>query len=136
MFGQETSILIVDDMKAAREHLKGILTGLKMTNMTEAEDGQDALEQLKTLYGLQMPVQLVISDWTMPKMTGLELLTQMRTSAEFRSVPFLMVTAEGESSSVIKAVQAGVSDYIVKPYDSEMLWKKLASVWKRHNAGR
>lgn len=132
MFTKETEILIVDDMAGAREFLRTQLTGMGFSQIMEAEDGEEALTILDASQSVGMPIQLVISDWAMPNVTGLELLERLRKSSAFGDMPFLMVTAEGESSQVIKAIQAGVSDYIVKPFTSETLWKKIQAVWTRH----
>ncbi|MBF0119547.1 MAG: response regulator [Desulfobacterales bacterium] len=116
-------ILIVDDFATMRRILKNILKQIGFKNIDEADDGANALEQLKTV-----KYDLIISDWNMPKMTGLELLKNVRSMPDFKSTPFLMVTAEAQKQNVIEAVQAGVSNYVVKPFTAEAISDKLSKI--------
>lgn len=118
------NILIVDDYTTMLRIIKNLLKQLGFNNVDEATDGTVALEKIKAKeYGL------VISDWNMEPMTGLELLKQVRASeAAFKNVPFIMVTAESKTENVVAAKQAGVNNYIVKPFNAETLKTKIASV--------
>lgn len=116
-------ILCVDDFATMRRILKNILKQLGFNNITEADDGTTALEELK-----KSNYDLIISDWNMPKMTGLELLKTVRSTPEFKDIPFLMVTAEAQKQNVIEAVQAGVSNYVVKPFTAEAIAEKLQKI--------
>ncbi len=116
-------ILCVDDFATMRRILKNILKQLGFNNITEADDGTTALEELK-----KSSYDLIISDWNMPKMTGLELLKAVRGTPEFKDIPFLMVTAEAQKQNVIEAVQAGVSNYVVKPFTAEAIAEKLEKI--------
>ncbi|WP_027358014.1 chemotaxis response regulator CheY [Desulforegula conservatrix] len=116
-------ILCVDDFATMRRILKNILKQLGFNNITEADDGTTALEELKKSH-----YDLIISDWNMPKMTGLELLKTIRSTPEFKDIPFLMVTAEAQKQNVIEAVQAGVSNYVVKPFTAEAIAEKLQKI--------
>ena len=117
------NILIVDDYKTMLRIMRNLLRQLNFINVDEASDGSAALEKLRTKnYGL------VISDWNMEPMTGLHLLKEVRADAKLRSLPFIMVTAESKSENVIAAKQAGVSNYIVKPFNADTLKGKMASV--------
>lgn len=116
-------ILCVDDFATMRRILKNILKQLGFNNITEADDGTTALEELKKSH-----YDLIISDWNMPKMTGLELLKTIRSTPEFKDIPFLMVTAEAQKQNVIEAVQAGVSNYVVKPFTAEAISEKLQKI--------
>ncbi|RJP75910.1 MAG: response regulator [Desulfobacteraceae bacterium] len=118
-------ILIVDDFATMRRILKNILKQLGFVNITEADDGTTALEQLKSGH-----FDLIISDWNMPKMTGLELLKTVRGMSDIKDIPFLMVTAEAQKQNVISAVQAGVSNYVVKPFTAEQISDKLEKILK------
>lgn len=118
-------ILIVDDFATMRRIMKNILKQLGFTNITEADDGTVALELLK-----KNQFDLIISDWNMPKMTGLELLKSVRGMNECKDLPFLMVTAEAQKQNVIEAVQAGVSNYVVKPFTAEQISEKLGKILK------
>ncbi|MCP3875442.1 MAG: response regulator [Desulfobacteraceae bacterium] len=118
-------ILIVDDFATMRRILKNILKQLGFKNLVEADDGTTAWEVLEG-----QGIDLVISDWNMPKMTGLELLKKVRASDTYKTVPFLMVTAEAQKQNVIEAVQAGVSNYVVKPFTAEAISDKLEKILK------
>ncbi|MCW7753831.1 chemotaxis response regulator CheY [Desulfobotulus sp. H1] len=116
-------ILCVDDFATMRRILKNILKQLGFTNITEADDGTTALEELKKGH-----FDLIISDWNMPKMSGLELLKAVRAMDDYKNIPFLMVTAEAQKQNVVEAVQAGVSNYVVKPFTAEAIAEKIEKV--------
>lgn len=117
------NVLIVDDYKTMLRIVGNLLRQLGFTNIDEATDGSMALGLFKTkTYGL------VISDWNMEPMSGLDLLKQVRALPTNANVPFIMVTAESKTENVIAAKQAGVSNYIVKPFNAETLKAKMASV--------
>lgn len=116
-------ILVVDDAQTMRRIIVNLLRQLGFTNMTEADDGTTAWEKLSTEH-----IDLIISDWNMPKMTGIELLKRVRESEAYKTAPFIMVTAEGKRENVIAAVQAGVSNYIVKPFNAATLKEKMTKV--------
>lgn len=116
-------ILVVDDAQTMRRIIVNLLRQLGFTNMTEADDGTTAWEKLTTEH-----IDLIISDWNMPKMTGIELLKRVRESEAYKTAPFIMVTAEGKRENVIAAVQAGVSNYIVKPFNAATLKEKMTKV--------
>lgn len=118
-------ILIVDDFSTMRRILKNILKQLGFKNLVEADDGTTAWDVLES-----QKIDLIISDWNMPKMTGLELLKKVRASTHYNKAPFLMVTAEAQKQNVIEAVQAGVSNYVVKPFTAEAISDKLKKILK------
>ncbi|WDP89820.1 MAG: response regulator [Desulfobacter sp.] len=118
-------VLIVDDFATMRRILKNILKQLGFKNLVEADDGTTAWDVLES-----QDIDLIISDWNMPKMTGLELLKKVRASAKYKTAPFLMVTAEAQKQNVIEAVQAGVSNYVVKPFTAEAISDKLTKILK------
>ena len=117
-------ILVVDDFATMRRIVKGVLKQLGFSEIIEADDGKTALEELK-----KDRIGLIVSDWNMPNMTGLELLKEVRADAGLKDIPFLMVTAEGQKENVVEAVQAGVSNYIVKPFTPETFSAKLEKVF-------
>ncbi len=119
------NILIVDDFSTMRRIVKNILKQLGYVNIFEADDGTTALDVLK-----QEKIDLVISDWNMPQMSGIELLKAVRTSAEWKELPFLMVTAEGQKENVIEAVKNRVNNYIVKPFTPETLMEKISKIFE------
>jgi len=117
-------VLVVDDFATMRRIVKGVLKQLGFKDIIEADDGTTALNELK-----KEKVGLIVSDWNMPKMTGLDLLKKVRGDEQLKEIPFIMVTAEGQKENVIEAVKAGVSNYIVKPFTPETLSEKLEKVF-------
>lgn len=116
-------ILIVDDYKTMLRIIKNLLKQLGFNNVDEALDGGEAFARLKEKkYGL------VISDWNMAPVTGFELLKKVRADEGLKSIPFILVTAESKTENVIAAKQAGVNNYIVKPFNADTLKAKMASV--------
>ncbi|MDH3502948.1 MAG: chemotaxis response regulator CheY [Nitrospirota bacterium] len=117
-------VLVVDDMSTMRRIVKNVLRQIGFSDIMEAENGQDALTKLKAGgFGL------VVSDWNMPVMQGIELLRAVRADAELKTLPFLMVTGEAQKENLIVAVQAGVSNYVVKPFTAEVLQGKLEKIF-------
>jgi len=116
-------ILVVDDFATMRRIIKTILNTLGFKNIEEAVDGTDALLKLR-----KGTFDFIISDWNMQPMTGLDLLKQVRTDAILRNIPFIMVTAEGKPENILAAKQAGVNNYVVKPFNAETLKTKMMSV--------
>ena len=119
-------VLVVDDFATMRRILKNVLRQIGFTNIIEADDGSTALAVLK-----KDNVDLILSDWNMPKVSGLELLKAIRSDESMKDKPFLMVTAEGQKDSVIRAVQAGVSNYIVKPFTADTIKEKLEQIFDK-----
>jgi len=118
-----SSVLVVDDYSTMRRIIRNLLTQIGFTNVDEASDGADALRKLR-----EKSFGLVISDWNMEPMTGLQLLQEVRADAKLKPMPFIMVTAESKTENVVAAKQAGVNNYIVKPFNAETLKKKIESV--------
>ena len=121
MFALDIKILVVDDMTMARMLVKKALNDIGFTNITEALDGKQAWELLNSTPDFQ----LVVSDWNMPMMTGIELLKKLRTTPQFENLPFVMLTAEGEEKQIKEAFQSGVNGYITKPFTAEVFHAKL-----------
>ncbi len=116
-------ILIVDDYKTMLRIISNLLKQIGFSNVDEATDGGSALGKLREKsYGL------VISDWNMEPMTGLQLLKEVRADEKLKATPFIMITAESKTENVIAAKAAGVNNYIVKPFNAETLKKKMTSV--------
>ncbi len=131
MFSPETKFLVVDDFATMRKIIKKVLGELGYKNVIEAEDGKPALEILKESSRSSEPINFVISDWNMPGMTGFDLLKAVRSDDSLKSLPFMLVTAESEQKNIIEAAKAGVSDYVVKPFNASTLRVKLESVYAR-----
>ncbi|MCK4911153.1 MAG: chemotaxis response regulator CheY [Thermodesulfovibrionales bacterium] len=117
-------ILIVDDFSTMRRIIKNILKQLGYENVEEAENGADAYEMLDV-----EKFDFVITDWNMPVMDGLGLLKKIRTDPDQKHLPVLMVTAEAEKDKVVTAIQAGVNNYIVKPFTAEVLKEKMDKIF-------
>jgi two-component system chemotaxis response regulator CheY len=117
------NVLIVDDYKTMLRIIRNLLKQIDFDNVDEATDGTEALSKLRAgSYGL------VISDWNMAPMTGLQLLQEVRADSRLKATPFIMVTAESKAENVVAAKQAGVSNYIVKPFNAETLREKIEKV--------
>jgi two-component system, chemotaxis family, chemotaxis protein CheY len=121
--GQELKILLVDDFATMRRVIRGLLKQIGYENIIEADDGVSALRILKA-----QKIDIIISDWNMPNMTGIELLKAVRGDDSIGKTPFLMVTAESLQDNVVQAVKAGVSNYIVKPFSAEILNEKITKI--------
>jgi len=109
--------LVVDDFATMRKIVKNVLRQIDITNVTEAENGRQALEILKR----EGDFELIVSDWIMPEMTGIEFLKACKDDECVRKIPFVMVTAEAQKDSVIEAIKGGVDNYIVKPFTPDKL---------------
>ncbi len=116
-------ILIVDDYKTMLRIIRNLLKQLGFNNVDEAADGATALQKLR-----QKDYLLIISDWNMEPMTGLQLLKEVRTDNKLKAMPFIMITAESKTENVVAAKEAGVSNYIVKPFNAATLKQKLSTV--------
>ena len=127
MIDTSLKVLVVDDMSTMRRIVKNVLKQIGFSDMVEAENGQDALNKLRA----GGDFGLVVSDWNMPVMQGIDLLRAVRADAELKHLPFLMVTAEAQKENIIEAVQAGVSNYVVKPFTAEALQGKLEKIFAK-----
>lgn len=117
------NVLVVDDYKSMVRIVRGMLNQLGFVNVDDAPDGAAAMALLKEKdYGL------VLSDWNMQPVTGLELLKQVRAEERTKKTPFVMVTAEAKAENVVAARQAGVSNYVIKPFTLAVLRQKLTAV--------
>jgi two-component system, chemotaxis family, chemotaxis protein CheY len=117
------NVLIVDDYKTMLRIVKNLLNQIGFSNVDEASDGSEALAKVQ-----QKDYGLIISDWNMQPMTGLQLLQAVRGDAKLKHIPFIMVTAESKTENVVAAKQAGVNNYIVKPFNAATLKGKIATV--------
>lgn len=121
--------LVVDDMSTMRKIITKMLGGMGFTNITQADDGATAWPLIEKAIADGEPFEFIVSDWNMPKMTGLELLEKIRSTEGMKALPFLMITAEGEQESVLKVVKAGVSNFIVKPFTPQILQEKVGKIF-------
>ena len=118
--------MVVDDFSTMRRIVRRILKDLQFQEVIEAENGAEALMLLESI-----KVDLIVSDWNMPTMTGLELLKRVRSDERLKGLPFMMVTAEAQKENIIEAIQAKVSNYVVKPFSPAVFEEKLAKIIPR-----
>ena len=121
---KKMKILVVDDFATMRRIIKNILRQIGFTNIVEADDGSTALPILEKEH-----IDLVITDWNMPKMSGLELIKAIRANPTTKDIPILMVTAEALKENIIEAVKAGVNNYVVKPFTAQVLQEKIEKIF-------
>lgn len=121
-------ILVVDDFSTMRRIVRNLLVELGFSGplIQEADDGENAMVMLKS-----QPFDMVVTDWNMPNMTGIDLLRAIRAEASLKGMPVLMVTAENNRDQIIAAAQAGVNGYIVKPFTAATLQEKLTKIFER-----
>jgi two-component system chemotaxis response regulator CheY len=131
MFNPNTKFLVVDDFSTMRKIIKKVLDELGYKNVVEAVDGKNALDVLRDQHSKNTPVEFVISDWNMPVMLGIDLLIACRNDADFKSIPFMLVTAESEQGQIIAAAKAGVSEYVIKPFNGATLKTKIERVYQK-----
>ncbi|MFQ5717387.1 MAG: response regulator [Nitrospinales bacterium] len=120
-------VLVVDDSNVMRQIIKNNLKqlGFKPENISDADDGAAGFKKAG-----DEKFDLIVSDWNMPKMTGIDFLKAVRADDKLKGVPFLMVTSETEKEKIVEAVQAGVSQYIVKPFNANQLEEKIKQIFK------
>ena len=128
MFSLNTRILVVDDMMTMRKLVTKVCKEIGFTDITEAADGALAWE---VVANANPPIGLIISDWNMPNTSGLDLLKRVRSDSRFGKTPFVLVTAEAEQHQIVEAVKSGVSNYVIKPFTSDILKEKLEAVHKK-----
>ncbi|MEA1062410.1 chemotaxis response regulator CheY [Erwinia sp. HR93] len=126
MADKNLRFLVVDDFSTMRRIVRNLLKELGFNNVDDAEDGQAALSRLR-----EAEFDFVISDWNMPVMDGLELLTQIRQDDALKALPVLMVTAEAKKENIVAAAQAGASGYVVKPFTAAVLEEKLNKIFEK-----
>ncbi|MDD3581891.1 MAG: response regulator [Desulfobacca sp.] len=119
-------VLVVDDFSTMRKIVRNVLKQIGFEDIVEAENGASALAVIRN-----EKIDLVVTDWNMPQMDGLELLENIRANDKTKDLPVLMVTAEGMKENVITAVKAGVDNYVVKPFTAETLSEKLEQIFKK-----
>jgi two-component system chemotaxis response regulator CheY len=120
---KDMHILVVDDFQTMRRIIINLLGQLGFKNVSEASDGHKAFEKIK-----EEKCDLIISDWNMPTMSGLDLLEAVRGDEGLKTTPFIMITAEGKKENVVAAANAGVNNYVVKPFNATTLKEKMVKV--------
>jgi len=121
----DMKVLLVDNSPSMRRATRGVFRQIGFNNIIGAGDGSEALEKLR-----KEKADLIVSDWDMPKMNGLQLLKAVRGDEGLKDIPFIMITAEVGKENVLEAVKAGVSSYITKPFTLDTVSKKLTKLFK------
>ncbi len=134
MFGKETKILVVDDMSTMRKLVTKHLKDLGFENITASDDGANAWIEIEKASKAGQAFELVLCDWNMPRMNGLELLQKVRGTKAIKDTLFIMLTAESETHQVDKANLLKVNGYIKKPFTSGVLIQKLEAVFQKKAA--
>lgn len=130
---KDIKILVVDDSVGIRLAAKKIFKSLGYSNITAVDDGTTALAELK-----KQPFDLVVADWNMPQMSGVDLLKNMKEDTSLAEIPFLLVTGEENQDSLMEAIRSGISNFMTKPYDAKVLAEKIDRIFafKEEQAGR
>ena len=128
-YNPKMKTIVIDDMMTMRKIISKMLTQLGFSNIVEADDGATAWPLIEEAAKNGEPFEFIVSDWNMPKMSGLDLLKKIRSTENLKKTPFLMITAEAEQSNVIKVVQAGVSNFVVKPFKPATLKEKIDKIF-------
>lgn len=131
MFSPQTRVLIVDDMSMFRAMVKQALIALEYKDFVEASDGEAAWAAIQKAHQEKKPFGLIISDWTMPKMKGIELLKKVRAEAWGKRFPFILLTGEAEKDNIVEAIQSGVSQYMIKPFTVTDLKTKMKQAYDK-----
>ena len=121
---KDMRILIVDDFSTMRRIVRNLLKQLGYDNVVEADDGTTALAKLQT-----EKIDFCVTDWNMPKMSGLDLLKEIRADEKLKDLPVLMVTAEALQENIVAAIKAGVNNYVVKPFDAATMAEKMEKIF-------
>lgn len=124
---RKINVLVVDDLELTRKIICNVLKQIGFGNILEAADGPTALSILD-----EAQIGLIITDWNMPQMSGLELVKKIRANPQHQHIPVLMVTAEGEDKYILEAVKAGVDNYVVKPFTPKTLKELITIMLKKH----
>ncbi len=133
MFPKESHILVVDDSVNIRNIICDNLKRLGFSHMETAPDANDAFSKLVSFSKTPNPFTLILSDLNMPGPSGIDFLKQVRETEKFKDIPFVLITTESEKMAVIQAALAGVSAYVVKPFNLDSLTKRLQEAWKKHH---
>lgn len=130
MFPTDTRILLTDDSQTTRSLLRTFLKNAGYGwHLHEAENGIRALEILREQEEKNKPIQLILSDWEMPLLSGLDFLKKVREEARWKAIPFIMITSVNRPEQVVEAVKAGVTGYIVKPLQAETLLERMKTAY-------
>jgi two-component system chemotaxis response regulator CheY len=131
---KKTNFLLLDDFELIRAVPRKELISLGFTgNIFEADNGRIGIDLLSKCYGTENQIGYILSDLVMPEMTGHEFLSFVRKDERFKNLPFIMLTTESEKGLVVKSIQLGVSNFLLKPFTPDEFHQKLELCWKKHN---
>jgi len=128
-------VIVIDDMVTIRKMIRNSLNQLGVQKIDEAHNGEVAMHRILESLVERKPYQLIISDLNMPKMTGIELLKQVRGMPELKTIPFIVVSAENEKQKMMAAQQLGITAYLYKPFTKENLQEKVQGILENLNRG-
>ncbi|MGE0529283.1 MAG: response regulator [Bdellovibrionales bacterium] len=128
MSAKQARFLLVDDFEIVRVMLRNILVEQGFSAIDEARDGRQAIAKLTDAHSTGQPFDVILCDWNMPEVTGMDVLEYCRSESAYRELPFIMITAEADQASVIAALKAGATDYLVKPIVPEILARKVNKI--------
>ncbi len=118
-------VLVVDDFSTMRAVVMKLFSELGFTDVSQAVNGREAWDKIQ-----QEDFDLVVCDWNMPEMTGIELLKKLKEDDRYHDIPFILITAEAKANQILEASRLGVDAYIVKPFSIETLYQKIFEVFK------
>ena len=127
-FDRNMTVLVVDDSKVMRRIIIRHLAGMGITSVYEVDSGESALIVLG-----HEKIDLILSDWCMPGMYGIELLRKVKGDEAFKDIPFIMISAEAQPHLLVEAIQAKVSEYVVKPFTRQILEKSIEKAFRLSN---
>lgn len=123
-------VLVIDDMAALRESVALLMKGIGFTVVNQADNGKSAIRKLELAIEENAPYGLIMSDINMPELNGIDLVKKLKADDRFKNIPVVMISTENESITVLEAIQAGAINYILKPFTSETLKKKMKEIEK------
>jgi two-component system, chemotaxis family, chemotaxis protein CheY len=124
----ELKVLIADDHFLIRQFVRNTLQEAKISNIQTAADGNEAIDLIQKAHDAKQPYDVVLLDWNMPTISGLEVLNYFRAKTEYVNTAFVMLTAESEQQNIMKAIKAGATSYIIKPVSPADLGKKMFEI--------
>jgi two-component system chemotaxis response regulator CheY len=130
MFPCDTQILLAEDTAITRGIVHKMLYKIGFTQVKEAADGTEAKREIERGLEIGKPVGLIISDWNMPGLSGLQLLKRVRSEPRLALTPFILLTSNNEKDQVLEAIRSGVTTYLTKPFPIEVLEKKIRQAWE------
>lgn len=131
---QGISILVAEDDKTTRDSVVSDLKALGFQgDIIEAEDGKQAMDKLNAHFEAGGVIDFILSDMVMPIASGFDFLTNLRAVAKYKEIPFMMLTSKNDREVVLQCVKAGVSNYLVKPWNVQVLAEKMHSCWVKHH---